>query len=235
MNIFKRRRATCPTTSNRQAGEASDEYAYRLACEFISPDQWGGHHTFEDFVAKAHLMDQPRILELGTRRSLPEVSTRHSRFFPNAGEYLGTDIEAGVDVDFTADVHRLTKVTGEEQFDIILTEAGFEHFKYPHLAAHEIMKALKVGGLVFVQTHQTFPIHAVPHDYFRFSTDALRSLFGAGMGMKVHSANYASPASIYSRVDPQGRKAPAFLHVHIFAEKVASTPAEFVYEYDCEP
>lgn len=39
---------------------------------------------------------------------------RHSRFFPNACEYLGTDIERGADVDFTADVHRLTKVTGEE-------------------------------------------------------------------------------------------------------------------------
>jgi hypothetical protein len=235
MNFFHRSHQQSSTGTDRRPKESTDEYAYRLACEFISPDQWGGHHTFEDFLAKVHAMDKPRILELGTRRTVPELSTRHSRFFPDAGEYLGTDIEKGVDVDFTADVHRLTKVTGEESFDIILTDAGFEHFKYPHLAAHEIMKALKVGGLVFVQTHQTFPIHAVPHDYFRFSTDALCSLFGAAMGMKVHTTSYASPAAIYSRVDPMGRKSPAFLHVNIFAEKVARTPAEYVYEWDCEP
>jgi len=234
MNIFKSLLKPGVST-DRRPDEPPDEYAYRLACEFISPDQWGGHNTFGDFLAKAQAMNKPRILELGTKRAIPELSTRLSRFFPNAGEYLGTDIEMGVDVDFTADVHRLTKVTGEESFDIILTEAGFEHFKYPHLAAHEIMKALKVGGLVFVQTHQTFPIHAVPHDYFRFSTDALRSLFESGMGMKVHAANYASPASIYSRINPTGRKAPAFLHVNLFAEKVARTPAQYVYEWDCEP
>ena len=95
------------------------------------------------------------------------------------------------------------------------------------------MKALKVGGLLFVQTHQTFPIHAVPYDYFRFSKDAMASLFGTKMGMQVHTIGYASPAAIYSRVDPGGHRAPAFLHVNLYAEKVAKTPAEFIYEYDC--
>jgi SAM-dependent methyltransferase len=216
-------------------GETVDHYAYRLACESISPDQWGGHDTFGLFRTKVLAMEKPRILELGTRRSSPDTSTMHKRLFPNAGEYLGTDIEMGVDVDFTADVHRLTQVTGEESFDAIVTDACFEHFKYPHLAAHEVMKALRVGGLVFVQTHQTFPIHAVPYDYCRFSTEALRSLFGTAMGMKVHAANYASPAAIYSRVDPGSRKFPAYLHVNVFAEKVAPTPAGYVYEFDCEP
>jgi hypothetical protein len=53
------------------------------------------------------------------------------------------------------------------------------------------------------------------------------------MGMVVHAAGYASPAAIYSRVDPGGHRAPAFLHVNVFAEKVAKTPREFIYEYDC--
>ena len=95
------------------------------------------------------------------------------------------------------------------------------------------MKALKPGGLVFVQTHQTFPIHAVPFDYFRFSTDALRSLFSRSMGMKVHAAGYSSPAAIYSSIDRFGHKAAAYLHVNLFAEKVGPTPEQYVYEYDC--
>ncbi len=223
----------------REAFNATlDRVGFRIACRSIDPQQWGTSGepgSFDLFRRKVLAMNKPRILELGTRRSVPELSTRHQRHFPNAGEYLGTDIELGLDVDFVADVHRLSQVTGEEQFDAILTEAGFEHFKYPHLAAHEIMKALRVGGMVFVQTHQTFPIHAVPYDYCRFSDDSLRSLFGAAMGMKVHAVGYASPAAIYSRVDPFGRKAPAFLHVNICAEKVASTPKEYVHEFDCLP
>lgn len=175
----------------------------------------------------------PRVLELGTRQAIAGRSTRKDHLFPHASEYVGTDIEPGPDVDVVADVHRLSSYFGHDAFDIILSEAGFEHFKYPHLAAHEIMKTLRLGGLVFVQTHQTFPIHAVPFDYFRFSTDALRSLFGTRMGMRVVAAGYGSPAAIYSHVDPMGHLAPAYLHVNLFAEKEASTPEDFVYEFDC--
>ncbi|HMM57588.1 MAG TPA: methyltransferase domain-containing protein [Rudaea sp.] len=203
------------------------------ALQHVSTVQWPGEQAFPPFIEKARQLSAPRILELGTRRAVPGLSTRKDALFPNAREYVGTDIEIGQDVDVVADVHRLSKFFGEESFDIIFTEAGFEHFKYPHLAAHEIMKALRVGGLVFVQTHQTFPIHAVPFDYFRFSTDALRSLFGTRMGMKIHAAGYGSPAAIYSRVTPAGHLAPAFLHVNLFAEKIHETPQQFIYEYDC--
>ncbi|MBI2769630.1 MAG: class I SAM-dependent methyltransferase [Burkholderiales bacterium] len=221
-------------STKRWDGESDDDYGYRLACQSISSEQWPQGDPFGLFVELSEKFDRPRILELGTRRALAELSTRHQRHFPHAGEYLGTDIEHGPDVDFVADVHRLSQTTGEEAFDAILTESGFEHFKYPHLAAHEIMKALRVNGLVFVQTHQTFPIHAVPYDYCRFSTDALRSLFGRAMGMEVIASAYASPAAIYSRVDPLGRRFPAFLHVNVLARKVAATPACYEFEFDCD-
>ncbi len=215
------------------AAEPSDAQVRALAVRNVSTEAWPGEQSFPPFMERARAMKAPRVLELGTYRALADVSTRKDHLFPHASEHIGTDIRAGVDVDLIADVHRLTEATGEDAFDIILTEAGFEHFKYPHLAAHQIMKALKVGGIVFIQTHQTFPIHAVPYDYFRFSTDALRSLFGARMGMKVHAAGYGSPAAIYSHVDPGGHQAPAYLHVNVFAEKVAPTPHDFIYEYDC--
>ena len=215
--------------------ESDDEFGYRLVCQNISANQWGENDTLAQFIQRTTEMGSPSMLELGTRRTMAEVSTRHQRLFPHAGEYLGTDIEKDADVDFLADVHRLSQVTGQERFDAILSDAGFEHFKYPHLAAHELMKTLKIGGFIFIQTHQTFPIHAVPFDYFRFSTDALRSLFSESMGMKVHAAGYFSPAAIYSRVDPLGRRAPAFLHVNILAEKTAKTPDQYIYEYDCLP
>ena len=45
----------------------------------------------------------------------------------------------------------------------------------------------------------------------------------------------ARRAAIYSRVDPAGHRAPAFLHVNLYAEKIARTPDDFVYEFDCLP
>ena len=212
---------------------SSDERVWKAVASTISAEAWPGEQAFPPFMKRALSMPCPRILELGTLQAVPGRSTRKQHLFPNACEYVGSDIEPGTDVDLVADVHRLTQYAGESAFDIIFTEAGFEHFKYPHLAAHEIMKCLRLGGLVFVQTHQTFPIHAVPHDYFRFSRDALQSLFSRSMGMRVHASGYGSPAVIYSRVDRYGHHAPAFLHANVFAEKVAPTPSAYVYEFDC--
>ncbi len=61
------------------------------------------------------------------------------------------------------------------------------------------MKALKVGGLLYIQTHQSFPLHGYPNDYFRFSQDALASLFGTTMGFEVVATNYDFPVRLYSR------------------------------------
>jgi hypothetical protein len=182
------------------------------------------------FIARCREFDAPRVLETGAKRSIPERSTLHRDWVPHAGEFLGTDIEDGADVDIVADLHRLTSVTGTEAFDVILTTSTFEHLKYPHLAAHEIMKALKVGGTLFVHTHQSFPLHGYPSDYFRFSREALASLFGTTMGLDVVATNYDFPVHLYSLREPGIQLMPAFLNVTLWGEKRAPTPDEYRYE-----
>jgi SAM-dependent methyltransferase len=191
-----------------------------------------GNEVLRKFKKHCRTMDRPRVLELGTKRSDPSRSTRHDRWIPHAGEYLGCDIESDVDVDIIADIHRLTEVVGEEQFDVIISCATFEHFKYPHLAAHQIMKALKVGGILFIQTHHTFPLHAYPYDYFRFSREALAGLFGTEMGFRVIETKYEFPARVYSSQVPASFRVPAYLNVCLYGEKVAPTPEEYIYEFD---
>ena len=185
--------------------------------------------TFLDCCAEMHT---PRVLELGTKRSIPDRPTIHKDWIPNAREYLGSDIESGDDVDIVADVHKLTKVVGEKQFDIIISCSTFEHLKYPHLAAHEIMKALTIRGRIFIQTHQSFPLHAYPFDYFRFSRESLTGLFGTKMGFKVISSGYQIPVSIYSS-GCLDKDAPAFINVVLYGEKIKETPDEYIYEFDC--
>ena len=196
------------------------------------PEQPDGNVLLDTFLAHCQTIPQPRVLELGTMRSIPTRSTRHDDWVPHAQQYLGTDIAAGVDVDIVADVHRLTQTVGEEQFDIIISCSSFEHFKYPHLAAHELMKALKIGGILFIQTHQAFPIHSYPYDYFRFSREALAGLFGTQMGFHVKATDYEFPARVFTLRDPSVPQHPAYLNVRLYGEKTAATPAEYIFDFD---
>lgn len=198
------------------------------------PEQPDGNLLLDEFIARCQAKLRPRVLELGTRRSIPTRSTRHVSWVPNAGIYLGTDIEPGEDVDIIADVHRLTETVGEEQFDIIISCSTFEHFKYPHLAAYEIVKALKIGGILFIQTHQTFPLHSYPYDYFRFSREALAGLFGTRMGFSVIATDYEFPAKIYTLRERFSPTQPAYVNVRLFGEKSEATPPNYVFDFDVE-
>jgi hypothetical protein len=183
-----------------------------------------------DFIARCAQIDAPLVLELGTLQSVPGRSTLHRDWIPHAREFLGTDVEDGPDVDIVADLHRLSEVVGEERFDVILSASTFEHLKYPTLAAHEIMKSLKVGGVLFVQTHQSFPLHAYPSDYFRFSRHALASLFGTEMGFRVVATDHDFPVRLYARRMPGIQLLPAYLNTTLWGQKEASTPSEYRYE-----
>lgn len=202
----------------------------RLGTAGLGPEQPEGNHVLESFHQRCKAMNRPRVLELGTARVDPQVSTRRDAWVPHAAEYLGADIRSGVDVDIVADVHRLADVVGEEQFDVVIACSTFEHYKYPHLAAHQVMRCLRLSGIVFVHTHQTFPLHAHPHDYFRFSREALAGCFNPRMGVGIVASDYEYPARVVGRGDPNAALAPAYMYVRMLAEKVRPTPGEFIYD-----
>jgi hypothetical protein len=184
----------------------------------------------ERFIARCGELEAPSVLELGSLQSVPGRSTLHRNWVPHAAEFLGTDIQDGADVDVVADLHTLTDVVGSERFDVILSCSTFEHLKYPTVAAHEVMKALKVGGVLYVQTHQSFPLHGYPNDYFRYSQDALASLFGTQMGFEVVATNYDFPVRLFARRVQATQHMPAFLNTTLWGEKRAPTPDEYRYE-----
>ncbi len=179
------------------------------------------------FIDRCRRIPVPRVLEIGTATSIHPI---RRDWVPHAGEYLGTDSQYGTNVDFVADVHWLSSVVGVESFDVVIACFVFEHFKYPTLAAHEIMKTLRIGGLVFVETHQSFPLHYFPRDYFRFSREALASLFSSSMGFTVET-DYEFPVTIRS-ANHQTEHLQAFENVRLFGEKIASTPDDYRYEVE---
>ena len=180
------------------------------------------------FIDELARIPRPRIVELGTRRQEGQERTRHSVWVPHAERYIGVDYLPGDDVDLVADVHRLSRHVPRESVDGVVACSTFEHIKYPWIAALEIAKILKDGGFVFIHTHQTFALHAHPHDYWRFSTEGLRTLFAPSLGLEVLSCHYQYPCRIVTPDDPVQALNPSYLNVCLVAKKVGRTPEAFI-------
>lgn len=136
------------------------------------------------------------VLEVGTRRTDPNRSTHSRDSFPWVPheDYIRLDIRDGLDVDMLGDLHALPP-EWNDRFDCFIADAVFEHLERPWVAAKEIARVLKPGASFYVVTHQCFPIHGHPNDFFRFSKEALRLLF-EDAGLVVDAAEYGDQCMI---------------------------------------
>jgi hypothetical protein len=188
--------------------------------------------VLDTFKLECARFDSPRVLELGSRRSVLNLSTLHKDFVPHAREFLGVDLQMGLDVDLLGDIHRLSSVVGRESFDVIISCSTFEHLKYPHLAAYEIMKTLTIGGLLFIQTHHSFVQMDSPVDYFRYTREGLSGLFGTRNGFSVKAVDYEFPARLVTERVPDLKNTDVYLNTILYGQKTGRTPAKYVYEFD---
>lgn len=130
------------------------------------------------FALARELPAGSRVLEVGTRQSQPGYSTHMFPLFPRVRreDYVMCDVRPGTDVDVTADLHALPPAWSGG-FDVVLADAVFEHLERPWMAASEVARVLKPGGVCLISTHQTYPLHGHPSDFFRFSKEALALIF----------------------------------------------------------
>lgn len=177
-----------------------------------------------DFIEYCKKYTDPIVLELGTKQSIDGRSTKHNAWIPNAKEYYGTDFDDGKDVDILADVHKISKVLQNQdkypkEYDIIISASTFEHIRNPFKATEELSKILKKGGTIFIQTHNCFPIHAYPYDYWRFTIESLEAIM-EDAGIKMIDSSYTFPCNIESVQDPQSKDHPSFLLVSAYGVKL---------------
>lgn len=185
--------------------------------------------TLQLFLDLMSEKETPSVLETGTKRSIPDRSTLHKDWVPHAKEYIGTDFQKGIDVDVVADLHHLSDVFDINRFDAIISCSTLEHVQFPWIAAVEMCRVLQTGGLIFIQTHQTYPLHAYPNDYWRFSTDALQSIFGKTVGFEMVHSSYEYPAKILSIHAPDTQNDPSYLNAVYLAEKVNHPSDDIVW------
>lgn len=116
--------------------------------------------------ARRHLTRGARVYDVGCGSkplgpALSQLSCLH----------VGIDMDHGfygneaVDIIGVADALPVAGASG----DALLSSQVIEHLADPERAMAEAGRVLKPGGLLFISFPLVYPLHAAPHDYFRYS------------------------------------------------------------------
>ena len=145
----------------------------------VSHDDDISHENWADYLSGLYNKPGMKVLEIGSRCVTGTIL--REKF--NKADYVGFDYYPGNNVDVVGDVHQLGKYF-DQKFDLIYSSAVFEHLAMPWIASLEMIKLLKLGGNVFVESHYSFSSHERPWHFFQYSENALNVLFPEIFGIK---------------------------------------------------
>ncbi|SEA89379.1 Methyltransferase domain-containing protein [Flavobacterium gillisiae] len=88
---------------------------------------------------------------------------------------ITSDVHNEFKPDYIFDGHYIP--FSDNCFDMVLAAQVIEHTINPWKFCQELQRVTKIGGLLQIEAPQTFPYHAEPYDFFRFTYTGMRSLF----------------------------------------------------------
>ena len=212
-----------PLVSLSQAEKQSNEYVkatVKARERSVPPD---GDTSLQVLVSESRKFRKPWILNLGSRNVTGDLAVDWRSWFPTAAKFVGVDLEPGPGVDIVTDASVLSRVIRPHSFDIVVSVSVFEHLRRPWQVVLEINKILKTGGLVFIHSHQTFPLHDYPGDFFRFSEKGFKELFSENLGFEVLATGSQVPCRVVPSVEIPGwlKEHLAYINTTVCARKVA--------------
>ena len=183
---------------------------------------------WDHFVDMLRTIGSGEVLEIGSRARSGLV---YRSFVPSKLSYVGMDILQGPNVDVVGDAHELEKMFGRHRFVAAFSRSVFEHLAMPWKVAVELNRVLVPGGIVFTSTHQTWPLHEEPWDFWRFSQYTWPAIFNPATGFEVVEAASGEPARIHPiHANPATHalpNAPAFLGSASIVRKISETELEW--------
>lgn len=94
------------------------------------------------------------------------------------GEYVGTDLRAGPNVDVVCRAELLAGRFGPDSFDVVVSSDAAEHFEVWRGCFTAMKQVLRPGGLIALATVcPGYPPHEHPGDYWRWTPEQLRACF----------------------------------------------------------
>jgi hypothetical protein len=182
------------------------------------------HKLFPRFQEMVRLLDAPTIVEIGSRARSGNVNTG---WIPKNATFVGFDAIAGPNVDVVGDAHEIGQYFAGSSVDVIYSVSTMEHLAMPWKVVVEMNSVLKQGGLVFTGTHQTWPVHDAPWDFWRFSVDTWPSLFNEATGFEILDVAMGERASVVADfLSPSTAgldRQPAYLGSAVISRKTGET------------
>jgi SAM-dependent methyltransferase len=164
------------------------------------------------------------VLEVGSRNRSGPVRRGQ---VGDGRRYVGFDILEGPNVDVVGDAHELSRHFPARSFAAVFAVATFEHLVMPWKAVLEINKVLAPGGIVWVATHQTYPLHEIPWDFYRYSNDGWRGLFNPSTGFAILEVGMGEPAAVVATRSHSLTRdmdaGQAYLGAAVIAQKIGDT------------
>jgi hypothetical protein len=165
-------------------------HADRMTTEIHHPgvlesSQQHGMNAYNRYLEELRRRPPGNFLEIGGRARSGHVRKDH---VPPGWEYTSMDIMAGENVDVVGDAHQMSRLLPHNHYHAAMSVSVFEHLLMPWKAVIELNRVMAPGGIVFIMTHQAYPLHDQPCDYWRISKDAWPALFNAATGFRIIEA-----------------------------------------------
>jgi len=148
-----------------------------------------GVNSFNRFLAMLQAMPVGNLLEIGGRAR--SGNTYHGKLAE--WNYTSLDIRPGENVGVVGDAHRMSQLLPHNHFHAAMSVSTFEHLLMPWKVAVELSRVMAPGGIIFIMTHQMWPLHEKPWDYWRMSSDAWPALFNRHTGFRIVEAVMGQP------------------------------------------
>lgn len=150
-----------------------------------------------DWVRLVKEIESPRILHCG-QKMWPGSQVYNRVSNAPHGIWVASDIISSQEVEFVANLETLVSDMESQRvelFDAVYCASVLEHVRRPWLAVQQMANSVNVGCPILINTHQTFPVHNYPSDYFRFTIESLKSM-ASDSNMRVISCCYLDKCTI---------------------------------------
>lgn len=134
---------------------------------------------------------------------------------------------AGENVDVVGDAHEIAELFEPCTFDRVMAFSVLEHLLMPWKFVIGLNKVLKQGAVGLFTTHQTWPVHDQPWDFWRYSDTTWRSILNEKTGFEIIESAMGEPAFVvaqkFHNVTAFGMSQIGFLASNVTFKKVADT------------
>lgn len=144
---------------------------------------------FKKLISEINHIGQ--FLEVGSRARSGIV---RREIMPSGWSYTGLDVMDGENVDVVGDAHELSSVLTNNKYDAVMSFSVLEHILMPWKFVVELNKVMNIGGIGYFTTHQSWPLHDAPWDFWRFSDKSWTALLNSATGFEIIEVAMSEPA-----------------------------------------